>query len=79
MKVQRTIWMPCPHCGQSMPVANGLRLRALREVAGLSQRTFAALVDASSPYVSDIERNRRRCPADVLAAYEGLAAHARSE
>lgn len=78
MKPQaRTIRIPCPHCGQPYRVPNGLHLRDLREAAGLSQRDFARLIDASSPYVSDIERNRRRCPADVLAAYEGLGTSAR--
>jgi len=73
MKQQpRTIRVPCPHCGQPYTIPNGLHLRDLRVAAGMSQRDFARIIAASGPYVSDIERNRRRCPDDVLAAYHRL-------
>jgi predicted transcriptional regulator len=72
MPQPRTIRIPCPHCGQLYRVPNGLYLRDLRDAAGLSQRDFARTIRASSPYVSDIERNRRRCPEDVRAAYDAL-------
>ena len=71
-KQPRTIRVPCPHCGQPYRVPNGLYLRDLREAAGLTQRAFGTMIGASSPYVSDIERNRRACPDDVLAVYQGL-------
>jgi DNA-binding transcriptional regulator YiaG len=68
-KQPRHIDIPCPHCGQPYTVINGLYLRERREAAGLTQREFAKIIDASGPYISDIERNRRRCPDDVYAVY----------
>ena len=67
-----TISMPCPHCGHRMRGVNGAFLRHRREAAGVDQRTFGTRVNASGPYVSDIERNRRACPPDILAAYRRL-------
>jgi len=60
---------PCPACGQMTTAVNGLYLRELREAARLTQTAFGATVDVSSPYISDIERNRRRCPPHILTAY----------
>lgn len=63
---------PCPHCGQSMRMINGLHLRDLRTQAGLTQRKFGKLLGVTSPYVSDWERNRRTPSADVIEVYRGL-------
>jgi DNA-binding XRE family transcriptional regulator len=64
--------LPCPCCGQPRRVPNGARLRHYREAAQIDQRTFGKFVGLSGPYISDIERNRRDCPASVLAAYGEL-------
>ena len=65
---------PCPCCGHQRKVVNGRALRERRERAGLTQRDFGAFVGVTSPYLSDIERNRRACPADILRAYQKLEA-----
>lgn len=61
--------LPCPCCGHPRRVPNGARLRHYREAAEIDQRTFGHVFGLSGPYISDIERNRRECPAPVLAAY----------
>lgn len=61
--------VPCPTCGQSHKLINGGWLRAKREASGLSLRGFAALRALSPTYISDIERNVRRCPVNLVAAY----------
>ena len=61
--------MPCPHCGQAVRRRNGLYLKELRERAGIDQRTFGKGAGVSGPYISDIERNRRECPEDLLIMY----------
>jgi len=66
------VMAPCPTCGQPRKVRNGIALREMRQRAGLTQRDFGRPLGISSPYVSDIERNRRECPEDVLAAYLAL-------
>jgi DNA-binding XRE family transcriptional regulator len=63
------VQLPCPSCGHQRPVPNGARLRHYREAAKIDQRTFGERVGVSGPYISDIERNRRDCPPDVLDAY----------
>jgi len=44
----------------------GRELRRLRLLADIPLRRFAALVDVSAPYVSDIEHGRRRPSEEVL-------------
>lgn len=44
----------------------GSRIRELRKKAGLSISQLAALVGISQPYLSQIEREERQCPIDVL-------------
>jgi DNA-binding transcriptional regulator YiaG len=73
----KTIDAPCPSCGQPTAVPNGRYLRWLRERAGLTQRAFGRRVGASSPYVSDWERNRRAVPPRVLQAYRALRRRAK--
>lgn len=63
----------CPHCQAKRRVLNGARLRWTRERAGVDQRTFAAMIGISGPYLSDIERNRRECPPHVRDLYEQFA------
>ncbi len=63
------ITTPCPTCGQPHKTVNGILLRQWREAAKLDQRAFGRLCNASGPYISDIERNRRACPQDVMDAY----------
>lgn len=65
--------LPCPTCGQSTLTINGAMLKEWRQRANLTQRAFGEMVGLSSPYLSDIERNRRACPPDVLEAYQVLA------
>lgn len=60
---------PCNECSKPKKVLNGNWLRAIREKAGLNQRAFGKCINTSSPYISDIERNRRECPIDILEAY----------
>jgi transcriptional regulator with XRE-family HTH domain len=55
-----------------MKVTNGLYLKARRERAGLSQRAFGARLGLSSPYLSDIETNRRVPSRGVIAEYLAL-------
>ena len=63
----------CPHCQGRTRVPNGAWLRWARERAGIDQRTLAATLGISGPYLSDLERNRRSCPPSILAAYRALA------
>lgn len=62
----------CSECGHGMRALNGAWLRERREQAGLRQREFAARSGFTSPYISDIERNRRACPSIVLTEYLAL-------
>ena len=62
----------CPHCQARRVVTNGAWLRWKRETAQIDQRALAASLGLSGPYLSDIERNRRDCPARVLRAYREL-------
>lgn len=62
----------CPHCQSKHRVINGAWLRWKRETIGLDQRTFASSLGISGPYLSDIERNRRECPAYIIKAYKRL-------
>jgi hypothetical protein len=60
----------CPHCGAGRRVINGAWLRWRRERAGIDQRTLAARLGISGPYLSDIERNRRACSKDFAALFQ---------
>jgi len=60
---------PCPQCGYPERTMNGAYLAWKREQAGLSQREFGAALGISSPYLSDIETNRRACPQAIRAEY----------
>jgi DNA-binding transcriptional regulator YiaG len=62
----------CPHCRNKRRVINGAWLRWKREKAGIDQRTIANMLGFSGPYISDIERNRRECPASVIKLYRSL-------
>lgn len=64
---------PCEKCGGSMRVVNGAWLRERREAAGVALREMARRLDFSAPYISDVERGRRNCTAEILSAYERLA------
>lgn len=64
----------CPHCGAKRRVTNGAWLRWRRERAGVDQQSLAATLHVSGAYLSDIERNRRACPASVLVGYMRLSA-----
>jgi DNA-binding transcriptional regulator YiaG len=61
----------CGECGAPRRVINGTWLRFRRESRELDQRAFARRLGISGPYLSDLERNRRDCPAVILRAYEG--------
>jgi len=61
--------IPCPCCNGRRTVINGQWLRTIREQAFMDQRKFGKEINVSGPYISDIERNRRDCPADVMEAY----------
>jgi len=67
--VPKWINIPCPDCGGKKKVINGLWLREIREKAGMDQRMFGREVNASGPYISDIERNRRDVSNDILEEY----------
>lgn len=67
--ISKYIKIPCNECGKPKRVINGQYLKQQRENAQLSQREFGRLVNMSSPHLSDIERNRRECPEDVVQAY----------
>lgn len=62
----------CPACGQPVRVINGAWLAYRRLQAGLNQRTLAARLGVSSPYLSDLERNRRNVPDTILTFYQRL-------
>ena len=66
------IIVSCPCCSGNKKVINGQLLKYAREQANLSQREFGWIVNLSSPYISDIERNRRDCPEDIFKAYMKL-------
>jgi Helix-turn-helix domain len=63
---------PCPECGHPRVTINGHWLRWRREMAGIDQRTLAARLGVSGPYLSDMERGRRTVPASVLQVYRTL-------
>ena len=67
-RVPRYLTIACPCCGHPTRQINGRYLRARREAAGLDQRRFARQLGFTGPYVSDIERNRRACPVEILEA-----------
>lgn len=69
MTQDQEIKLPCPTCGKTMQVTNGLYLRQLRQTALLTMGKFGRALKVSSPYISDIERNRRPCPPRILKAY----------
>lgn len=73
-KISKWITIPCPCCNGKKKVINGQWLKSKREQAELDQRTFGSfLIPAvSGPYISDIERNRRECPPEVLDGYLSL-------
>lgn len=62
----------CPCCEHKVVKLNGAWLRWKRESADLDQRTFAAKLGVSGPYLSDLERNRRDVPAYIEIAYRRL-------
>jgi hypothetical protein len=64
----------CPECGHPRLTPNGAWLRWRREAAGLDQRTLAARLDVSGPYLSDLERNRRTVPEAIMRVYRQLRA-----
>ncbi len=63
---------PCPTCGTARRVVNGSWLRHRRETVGLSLRACAVRFGVSAPYLSDIERNQRRCTVILLDKYKKL-------
>lgn len=75
---EKAPWMwiarPCPCCGAKQVVVNGAWLQWKRLRAGLTQREFGKRVGVSSPYLSDLESNRRDCPLSLRRAYEKLKA-----
>jgi len=68
----KTILRPCPACHQLVKHPNGLLFRYWREQAGVSQRELAQRIGLSSPYLSDVESNRRSASLAVQRAYEAL-------
>lgn len=62
----------CSKCGTPRSVLNGQWLRARRELAGVTLREMGRRLGFSAVYLSDIERNRRRCTPKVREAYEVL-------
>ena len=62
----------CPRCGQPTDVVDGLYLRRLRERAGLSLREMGRKIKLSAPYLSAVERNKRRATGSIVSAYEKL-------
>jgi len=71
-KPVKMVAVTCRECGHVKYELNGAWLRWRREAAGIDQRTLAAKLKVSGPYLSDIERNRRACPFAVEQAYNGL-------
>ena len=71
-QLSKWITTPCPCCGGNRKIINGQWLRQLRENVMMDQRTFGSMTNTSGPYISDIERNRRDCPNDILDAYMRL-------
>lgn len=67
-----TIRVTCRHCGGLTDEINGLGLRDRREAAGIGLRRMAAALGVSVPYLSDVERNRRRVTERVRLAYEAM-------
>jgi len=70
--MNKFITLPCNECGHPKRVINGRWLKSLRENAEISQRAFGKIFKVSSPYLSDIERNRRTCPENILQGYIDL-------
>lgn len=68
-KPSKWVNVPCPCCDGKVKVINGQYLRHLRELSQIDQRTFGSKTNSSGPYISDIERNRRECPPDILREY----------
>lgn len=64
----------CSHCGGTGKLrrARGADLRAVRLRAGLSQLDVARRAGWTKAYISDLENDRRRSTAAVVALYESL-------
>jgi Helix-turn-helix domain len=71
-KPTKYVTMPCPCCGTGRRVINGRWLAFLRTTAGIDQRTLGKRLRVSGPYLSDIERNRRDVPENILQGYIAL-------
>jgi len=67
--IAKWITVKCPNCGSNKRIINGQWLKMIRVQADLDQRAFGRYVNVTSPYISDIERNRRDCPTDILEMY----------
>lgn len=70
----KTKRVPCSHCSglgfhDEVP---GAQLRKLREKSGKPLRVLAKIAGVSVVYLSDVERDRRRCTERVLQLYETL-------
>ena len=72
MPLEKFVERPCRTCGTPHAVVNGMWLRAVRQAAGLSLREMAARLGFSTPYVCDVELNRRNCTPQIRKAYEQL-------
>jgi len=62
----------CRECGGNRKTLNGAWLRFKRLKCGMNQRDFGMMIGFSSPYLSDLETNRRECPASLVKIYNKL-------
>lgn len=64
----------CPKCGAPTDKISGGWLREQHNKAGFSLRKLGAKLGYSSPFLSDVENNRRGCSERLRKAYEELGA-----
>lgn len=62
----------CPRCGSDTTEPDPQSLRAVREAAGLSLGDMARETGLSVPYLSDVERGRRRVTPRITGLYRRL-------
>jgi predicted transcriptional regulator len=65
---------PCHVCGGPRQRVNGDWLREQRHRAGLTLADIAKQLNRSVVVIHIFEKEKRNCPAYVLAAYEALTA-----
>ena len=65
-------FVPATRYGKPIMVVNGAWLADVRTRAGVNLQELADRIGCGQPFLGDVEQGLRRCPVNVLAAYEFL-------